>query len=789
MRLNTFQRKLVRELWKIRGQAIAIALVIAAGVSMFVLMFSAFGSLELTQQTYYDRFRFADVFASLTRAPEGLARDIEEIPGVAQVETRVVAGVNLMVPGLDRPATGLLISIPEVRRNLLNDLFLRRGRYIDPNRDDEVLVRESFAVANGLDLGDKVVAVIDGRRKELRIVGLALSPEFVYAIRPGELIADDRLFGIFWMGERALAAAYDMRGGFNDVLVRLEPHGSSQEVIDRLDELLEPYGGLGAIPRDLQSSHFYLQSELDGLKGSGTVLPSIFLAVAALLLNVVLARILAVQREQIAVLKALGYSNAAIAWHYLQWSLVIAGSGSILGVASGAWAGLAMTRLYISFFQFPILEYRLDFWVVFLAVGVSLAAATLGAWIAVRRVVLLPPAEAMRPEPPAEYHETWLERAGAKRLMSQPTRMIVRHLRRHPGRVAISVVGIAVGGALLIVGTFTLDSTNHLLDVQFNLAQRYDAMVTFTHPASARSLHEVRRLPGVLSAEAFRAVPARLRFEHRSRNVAITGLPAASELNRIFDQDGRIVPIPSHGLMLSAKLAEILGLETGDVVRAEVLVDSRPVRQIPVTRIVEDNMGTNAYMQIDALRRMMQEGDTLSGAFLEIDPTYSSALYTATQETPAIVALSLKNQARESFESTIGRSFAVVRSIATMFAAIVAFGVVYNMARVSLSERSRELATLRVIGFHRTEIGYILLGELAAVTLVALPLVVLFGWGMAHWMATLYDTEVFRLPVVIGKGTFALALTTVALSAWASGWIVWRKLLRLDLISVLKTRE
>ena len=230
--LSPLDRKLVRDLWSAKGQVAAIALVVAAGIALFVSLFSTFDSLDLSLRTYYDRYRFADVFLSLTRAPLSLQAEIEAIPGVAQVETRVVMDVTIDVAGLAEPATGRLISIPAGRPPALCDVFLRAGRTIEAGHPDEVLVSESFAKAHGLRPGDAVAAIINGRRRELRIVGLALSPEYIYQIRPGELMPDEKRFGVFWMERRALAAAFQMEGGFNNVVLKLM-HDASEPDVDR----------------------------------------------------------------------------------------------------------------------------------------------------------------------------------------------------------------------------------------------------------------------------------------------------------------------------------------------------------------------------------------------------------------------------------------------------------------------------------------------------------------------------------------------------------------------------
>jgi putative ABC transport system permease protein len=787
--IRPLDRKLLRDAWALKGQALAISLVIGAGVAMFIMYLSTFASLRLTQSTYYERYRFAQVFSGLTRAPLALGERIAEIPGVARVDVRVVVDVTLDVPDLTEPASGRLIGIPIPRVATLNDIFLRRGRFPEMGRPDEVLVSEAFAISRGLGPGDTVGAIINGRRRDLEIVGVGLSPEYIYSIRPGELIPDDSRFGIFWMNGRDLAAAFDMEGGFNNVALTLLPGASEPDVIARLDALLAIFGGLGSIPRSLQTSHWYLDNELRQLQSVGLVLPVVFLLVAAFLLNVVLTRIVSVQREQIAALKALGYTNGELSWHYGKLSLLIGAAGGLFGLIGGAWMGSGMTSLYNNFFRFPTLQYTLPPAVVFGGVLVSFVAAGVGALNAVRRVAALPPAEAMRPEPPAHYRRSLLERAGLERLLSAPVRMIIRNVGRHPVRAATSVIGIAASVSMLILGTFFLDAIAVLMEQQFFVMQRQDVTVNFVLPASGRSLYELGRMPGVIHVEPTRSVPARLRSEQRSRIISLQGLVAEPELNRVVDVNAGVMRLPPDGIVLSLMLADILGASVGEHVRVEILDGRRRSVDVRVAGIVEEYMGTSAYMEIDALRRLAGEGDTLSGAFLRVDPAQSASLYAHLKDTPAVAGVALKRTAIESFDKTLAETFYVMIFFNLLFSSVIAFGVVYNAARVSLSERSRELASLRVLGFTRGEISFILLGELAAVTLMAIPIGMVLGYVFAGALVAAFNTELYRFPLVVSARTFAYAASAVLIAATLSGLAVRRRLDHLDLVAVLKTRE
>ncbi|KYF61936.1 ABC transporter permease [Sorangium cellulosum] len=787
--------KLWRDLWQMRGPALAIIMVVAAGVAVFVASQSTLDSLELTRAAYYDEYRFAHVFARARRAPESVARRAAELPGVVQVQTRVVTDVTLALAGVTEPLTGRLISIPERRGPMLNDLHLRAGRYIEPGRDDEALLSEAFAEKRGLRPGDSVEVVVNGRERRLQIVGLALSPEYVYQISGSSPWPDDERFAVMWMGSEALRAALDMRGAFNDLALTLAHGASEGDVIAALDRMLAPYGGLDAHGRDRQISDQFVSDEFRQLRSTTTIVPSLFLAVAAFLMNVVVSRVISTQRTQIATLKAFGYSNRAIGQHYLEMALLLVLAGAAVGIGVGLWLGDGMTHLYARYYRFPFLRLRVTAGTAAVGALLSVAAATIGVALAVMRAARLPPAEAMRPEAPASYEPTLVERIGLGRLMSPAARMILRNVARRPLRALLAASGVALAVAIVVVGRFTEDAGQYIAHLQFRLAQGEDAAVFFYQAVPRAALAELASVPGVLHVEPLRAAPVILRVGHREHRTAIVGLTERSSvphatLHRTVDRHGAIVPVPDEGLLLGAYLARKLGVRPGDVVTVEVLEGRRPVRQVPVAALIDDLVGASATMDLDALNRLLGEGDGISGAYLAVDRLAEEAVHERLKRTPAVAGVSTTRAARESFDKIMGENLGRMRLFQLVFSSIIAFAVVYNKARIALAERSRELASLRVLGFTRAEVSVILLGELGVTTLAGIPLGMGLGYYFAWAMCQAYeDTEMFRFPLVIYPSTYAYAALVVLVSAVFSALVVRRRIDRLDLVGVLKTRD
>lgn len=789
VRLAALDLKMFRDAWHLRGQVIACALVVAGGINSFVSLSSVNRTLAASQAAFYEDNRFADAFASLVRAPEPVARSLEAIPGVAALETRVAVRVNLDVPGLAEPARGRIVSIPREAEGGLNALHLLDGRMPVPGRPDEALASEAFAKANGLAPGDTLRAVMNGRYQTLRLVGIAISPEYIYALGPGQLVPDNRRYGILWMERKAIAVANDLDGAFNDVALRLAPGASMATVLGEMDRVLAPYGGAGAYDREDQLSHRFLSDEISQNRTMARITPTIFLLVGAFLLYTVLTRLVQMQRSQVGLLKAFGYSGGRIALHYLQLALVISLVGAALGVGTGLPFARHMLELYAEYYFFPMRDHGEVLAVGALGVGLAVLSAALGAVPAALRAARLPPAESMRPEPPARFHAGIVERWGLRRVLTPAMRMLVRNLARRPLRFAASVAGIAIAVALLVMMTAMLDGVRHLMRWQFSVVQREDVQALLVEPRGSPALHAFQALEGVVRAEPFRLVPVKLRAGHRTKRGVLYGLEPDGEMRRVVDGDGRAWALPPEGLLLTAIFADALGVKAGDLLEVEVLEGARPRKAVPIAGVVDEPIGYAAYVSRATANRLLGEGDVLTGAYLRIDDASRESLMTRLKALPQVAGANLREAARLQFDAMIERSVGIMIAVNLLFAWIIAFGLVYNGARIALSERGYELATLRVLGFTQREAASLLLGEQGAIAAAGLPFGLALGIALTLYFVWMLSTQMWRMPYVVTGANLVGALAAVAAAAAASGAAVAWRLRHMDLVGALKARE
>ncbi|RVQ69831.1 ABC transporter permease [Croceicoccus ponticola] len=787
--MTSLDRKLARDLWRMRGQAFAIALVIAAAMSTFVMSLGVHRSLIETRDAYYQRNHFADVFASMTRAPRSIVDRVRELDGVARAEGRIEQYATLEMPGRTEAIRAVINSVGDGGKSDLNQLVILRGRGPGIDESGEVVVDKAFADANGIVPGDEIDAVIYGNRDRLKIVGIGLAPDYIWAIAPGELVPDESRFGILWMGQKALEAATNRTQAITSIAVVLDRGAVESEVIRRLDALVEPYGGTGAYGRDDHPSNAFLDNELMQLEAMTRVIPPIFLLVSTFLVYIVLGRLIRTERQEIGLIKAFGYSSYAIGWHYLKFALAVAAIGIALGSLLGWWMGREMTTLYGDYYRFPFLDYRVSAPVFVTGGALAAGSAALGAMGGVRTAVRLNPAVAMSPPQPPVYRVGMVERVSRRAGFTSVGHMIVRHIARWPGRSAVTTFGVALSLALLFSTVQFIDSSRIMLNDFFFRAQQQDLTVSFIEARNEDVIYELAALPGVIAVEATRTVPVRLVHGPRSERAAIEGAARDATLTARIDADGRAVPLPVSGVMLSRLLAERLDVRAGDEVEIELLGGRRTKTLVPVTSTIDELVGTRAYAENAVVERMARDGAVVGAAQLKIDPAHRDDIIAHLNEMPIVLGVTERVAAMRLFEAMIDRNIITMIGFYVAFASAIAVGVVYNSARILFSERAHELATLRVLGYHKTEVATVLLGELALLVVLALPVGCFLGYWMAQLMTAMFSSDLFRLPFAPSRATYGFAAVVILIAALLTAAVVIRRVTGLDMVRVLKSHE
>ncbi|MEM9644110.1 MAG: FtsX-like permease family protein [Planctomycetota bacterium] len=783
-------RLLLSDLKRLWRQGLAISLLLGCGIALFVMANSSMVSLEASRDQYYRNHRFGELFTSLVRAPESLSDQLQAIPGVQDVQTRIVREVLLDIPAMVEPATCSLVSIDTSAISPMNAVHLLRGRFPESKHRSEVLVSELFAAAHRLAPGDSLTCIMGGRKQRLNIVGIGMSPEYVYVVQPGMLITDDRRYGVVWMPRRQMASAFNLEGAFNHLSFDLRPRANVDEVTMRVDRLTRRFGGTGAYDRDDQASHRRVADEMSQMKTMAFVTPAIFLAVSSFLFNIVFTRLINQQTEQIATLRAFGYRPREIGWHYVKMVLFLVTIATLFGCSVGTRLSWWMTSEYIKFFRFPAIDHEFATRHALFAVAIGAGASMLGTYAAIRKAIRLQPAEAMRPAAPKDYRGLVAERTGLAARLSPLGRLVIRRMETNLLATTLSVLGMSLAVAVLVLGSFMQNTIDFLIAFEFEKSQRQDVTLTFVDTLSASSFFDVTHLPGVSRVEPFRTVPVRLRNGTRARRVGLMGLSSHPRLRRILDEDGKPVEFPRRtGITISKKMAELLGADVGDELSLEILDRRQLSLQIQVAKTFSDFGAPSAFLNRKQLHQLVGGGEQFSGAHVAIVPSEIGNLYERVKQMPTIAGVSDKHAAETSFRETVSGSSSLMRIVNAVFSGLIALGVIYNCATIILAERARDLATLRVMGFRRTEVAMVLLSELAIITLLAIPIGLVIGIGLSHLTTIALDTETHRFPLVIERATYAYATLVIILAASLSTLYVRRRLNSLDLVAVLKVKE
>lgn len=792
--MSVLDRKLLRELYSSKWLLLAITSIIAVGVACLVAMGSAYNNLNEAKRRYYLQCRMADFSIELKKVPVAALEPVARLPGVTEIRPRIQFYATVDLPEVEAPLNGLVLSLPDRRRPIINDIVLRKGGYFTPTRENEVIVNDAFARQHQLRPGQWIHLVLNNRRQELFIVGTAISSEFVYLLGPGALMPDPEHFGVFYLKHTYAEDVFDFDGAANQVVGKLTPEVRDRPrvLLRKAEDMLSSYGVFSSTPLADQPSNKYLSQEIQGLRSFGVVMPIMFLAVAAMVLNVLLTRLAEQQRTVVGTLKALGYSDRQVFAHFLKFGVTVGLAGGALGCVLGYVLAELMTIQYRWFFEFPELNNYFYAGLQFSGLTISCLFAILGSLHGTRAVLKLAPAEAMRPRPPKQGGAVLLERVGwLWSRLGSGWRMVLRGVIRNRVRTAAGIFAAAMGASILVSVFMMVEATNYLIDFQFRWIVRSDIDLSLKDEHGRDALREAARLPGVRRAEPMLNVGCTFYNGPYRKKGGIVGLAPGARLTVPRDLEGRPIRIPSAGLAMSRKLAEVLRLKRGDSVRFRPVKGLRRMHRAPVAEISDSYMGTAVYADIHYLSRLVGEELALTGVQLAVDrdPRHTAALYRELKQMPVLQAVNSRGDMIRSLEETIIQNMWVFIGLFVIFAGIVFFGSILNSSLVSLAERAREVATLRVLGYGPWQIGSLLLRESMIVTLVGSVLGMPLGYGLTVLIAMAYESEMFRFPVVSSPGTYLWTLVLAVLFTLLAHLAVQRAIHRMDWLEALQAKE
>jgi putative ABC transport system permease protein len=783
--VRTLHRKARRDLRRLGLQAVTVALLVASGVGLLVAAWSSYEALKRAKDSFYSDARFADSFADLKRAPRQVLPRIRRLPGVIEIDDRVV--LYGRVYQNESVAMAKLVSLPDSVQPPLNRVHLRMGRLPRVKRNSkneiEVLVHEAFAKAHGLGFGATLRAVSEGKEERFQVVGIGISPDSVYALSGRSPFPDDKRFGIFWVARNHLEEWGGLKDSFNHLAIRHDPT-RSKEIQNRLEHLLRSYGARSVTPRSRQISNLFVEDEIHEQRVSAVIYPTIFLSVAAFLIHIASARWVELQRLQIATLKSLGYSHLRLSLHLLEVILWILFFGTIVGILMGMGVGRIMAWSYQQFFRFPDFDYHPSPLGLALGAASGLVPGLLGSAASLRSLFKLQPAEAMRPPSPVDY------RGGRWRgPASIPVRMVWRNLFVRKWRLLIAVSGISCGISIVVLSGAWRDILRSLLETQFFRVEREDVSAFLVEARPLSSLQELRTIPGVLSLEGYRFVPARLRFRQNEREVPVMGWAPHSQHRRRLGVSEREEPLPSSGILMPKSLADLWGVSRGDWVRLEIQAGKMPELALRVEGFSETRMGNLISLPHDRLAKLLDETPSVSLLTLKVDSNLWESVQKRVEEFPGVAGAAVKNWRLQGFQQTIGKIIRISTWILSIFAFLIAGGVVFNLVRVSFSERSWEMASLRVLGFSEWAVLKVLALEVSFEVAASLIPGFLLGVGWVYLSQFWIHTEAFKFPVIVERATFGIA-TLLALGALLMGvYSCWRRTRALSPIAALQAPE
>jgi len=785
-------KKMIRDLRENKGAYLATIIIIVIGLMVFTSFSMVMDNLRLSQQSFYKNQNFADGFIEVQAMPPSEIEKLQDIQGINDVQGRLVKDVKVLFPNRDENVYLRLVSVDPAKKNPINGVQLKQGIPLS-NKEMNILIDNKFFEANNLKLNEEIEIIADGKKRALRIIGVGRSPEFIYALRTSsDLYPSPESFGIAYIPFEVMKTLFPERETMNNIVFTLRPGADYDNVKERLKPELKPYGLKSIYPRKDQTSHLLLTQELKGLEATARVLPLLFLSIAGMILYIMLKRMVEQQRGQIGILKAFGYTHKEILSHYMSYALTIGILGGIIGGFLGIALSFPFTTLYQTYFNMPGLTSKFSPLYLVLSILLSLGFSLFAGYQGCKGILILQPAEAMRPPAPPIGKKTWLEKITIFwNMLTVQGKMAVRNMSRNKSRSIFIFLGIMFTFSLLGLTWSMNDLSQRMLFDQYEKVETYDVKVSLSNPLNQKKVsRELNHFPGVTRVEAMAEIPVTLKNKWYKKDVVLLGIPEDSTLYNILDKNYNKVDPPKNGLLISERLAKLLGTEVGTKLNVESLMIKDPdkAKQLEVVGVIPQYLGLNAYMDINSLQEFLGQGELATSFMLRMDEESIALLQNEFRKSAAVSGIDDQTerlaQTKELMASFYGMIF-----ILALIGIITGFAIIYNSSVITLSERSHELASMMVLGMTPAEVLSVITFEQWFIGIFAMLAGIPMSQILLIGMSQSISNDVYTMPTNITASSFLIAFFVTAASIWIAQRFAGKKIQKLSLVDVLKSRE
>jgi len=774
--------RLLRLIKNSKGQFIAITALVIVGLTIYTALSTAIVNMEDTLNYYYDETNFADIFVQFSKIPETALDKVNKINGVKDVEGRIVFDIQMKVDNGDEKVKSRIISIPD--NSIVNKLFIVDGNKIEAKNKDAIVI-EQFANARNIRINDTIQPYIEGRVFDLRVSGISASPEYVYLMENEQsLLPMPDKFGVIYVSEDFARQNFGFKDSYNEVSITVKDKDHIDKIITQIEKELDQYGIKRIYSREEQLSNRMVSEEIKGVKQTSSTVPVIFLGVAAVIIAAMLSRMVRNDRMSIGVLKALGYNNMNILMHYTKFSILIGFIGSVFGLIFGTILSGNIAKLYIQFFNIPMLKFNFYYEYMIIAIVLSIVFCTFAGIWGARRVIKILPAESMRPEPPKQGGRAFIDRIDILwKHLSFSWKMVLRNIFRNKKRFVFITFGIAMTFAISLIPSMMNSAMNDIFEGHYSDFQKMDYNINFSTPLNINAVNEIKHIVDTDRIEPKIEFPFELIYGNNKLVANIIGVKSNTEFYGFKNLKGQSINLPNDGIVLSEGLARFIGVEKGDKVKIKTFIPNKDDIYVEVKDIIKQSLGTNGYMEISYMGNILLDKSLITGVYINSSDNIKGEL----ENIKGIASIQSLADMRSIFEQFMGLMIGSI-SVMIVFAGILGFAIVYNSTIMNIAERRLEFSSLRVMGFSKKEIFKIITKENSVMTILGIILGIPLGQSMISSLESTFSTEIYTIEMNPTLSSYIITAILTIIFVIIAQLATYKKINSLDFIEALKNR-